>query len=152
MIVGHVYTSCFIIQYLEYENQLFQLLGSERLIFEVPKVSSLCLKIFAISFMGTLVLVLVHIILMVALPCLFGEAKPCQVGLVLGQGTPFGIFIYLDFKFIFQKKEFHCLNTLIEFFVTFIRFRVRRKCKGLSLIIFMCLLQVARGSGELELT
>ena len=105
MIVGHVYTSCFIIQYLEYENQLFQLLGSERLIFEVPKVSSLCLKIFAISFMGTLVLVLVHIILMVALPCLFGEAKPCQVGLVLGQGTPFGILIYFDFKFIFQKKR-----------------------------------------------
>ena len=58
--------------------------------------------------------------------------------------------MYFDFKFIFQKKEFHCLNTLIE--VTFIRFRVRRNCKGLSLIIFVCLLQVARGSGELELT
>ena len=132
MIVGHVYTSCFIIQYLEYENQLFQLLGSEILFFEVPKVSSLCLKIFAISFMGTLILVLVHIILIVALPCLFGEAKPCQVGLVLGQGTPFGILIYFDFKFIFQKKEFHCLNTLIE--VTFIRFRVRRNCKRLFLV------------------
>ena len=58
--------------------------------------------------------------------------------------------MYFDFKFIFQKEEFHCLNTLIE--VTFIRFRVRRNCKGLSLIIFVCLLQVARGSGELELT
>ena len=33
--------------------------------------------IFVISFMGTLILVLVHIILIVALPCLFGEAKPC---------------------------------------------------------------------------
>ena len=61
--------------------------------------------IFAISFMGTLILVLVHIILIVALPCLFGEAKPCQAGLVLGQGTPFGILIYFDFKFIFQKKR-----------------------------------------------
>ena len=58
--------------------------------------------------------------------------------------------MYFDFKFIFQKKEFHCLDTLIE--VTFIRFRVRRNCKGLSLIIFVCLLQVARGSGELDLT
>ena len=66
---------CFTIQYLEYENQLFELLGSEILFFEVPKVSSLCY--FAISFMGTFILVSVHIILIVALPCLFGEAKPC---------------------------------------------------------------------------
>ena len=49
--------------------------------------------------------------------------------------------MFFDFKFIFLKKEFHCLNTLIEFFVTlFIRFRVRRNCKGLSLFIFVCLL------------
>ena len=60
---------------VEYENQLFELLGSEILFFEVPKVSSLCY--FAISFMGTFILVSVHIILIVALPCLFGEAKPC---------------------------------------------------------------------------
>ena len=150
MIVGHVYTSCFIIQYLEYENQLFQLLGSEILFFELPKVSSLCLKIFAISFMGTLILVLVDIIVIVALPCLFGEAKPCQVGLVLGQGTPFGILIYFDFKFIFQKKRVSLFKHAYR--VTFIRFRVRRNCKRLSLVIFVCLLQVARGSGELELT
>ena len=44
MIVGHVcitVKSYFILQY-QYENQLFQLLGSEILFFEVPKVSSLC--------------------------------------------------------------------------------------------------------------
>ena len=41
---------------------------------------------------------------------------------------------------------------LIEHVVSCKSFRVRRNCKGLSLIIFVCLLQVARGSGELELT
>ena len=147
MIVGHVYTvslysTSMKINSFSYWDLKYYFLRS-------PK--SAAYVIFAISFMGTLILVLVHIILIVALPCLFGEAKPCQAGLVLGQGTPFGILIYFDFKFIFsKKKEFHCLNTLIE--VTFIRFRVRRNCKGLSLIIFVCLLQVARGSGELELT
>ena len=40
--------------------------------------------IFAISFMGTLILVLVHNILTVPLPCLFSEGKHCQAGLVLG--------------------------------------------------------------------
>ena len=128
MIVGHVYTvkSYFIIQY-QYENQLFQLLGSEILFFEVPKVSSLCLKIFAISFMGTLILVLVHIILIVALPCLFGEAKPCQAGLVLGQGTPFGILIYFDFKFIFQKKEFHLFKRAYSVFCYIYKIQSQKK-------------------------
>ena len=40
--------------------------------------------IFAISFMGTLILVSVHNILAVLLPCLFSEVKLCQAGLVLG--------------------------------------------------------------------
>ena len=63
--------------------------------------------IFAISFMGTLIVVSVHIILIVALPCLFGEVKLCQAGLVLGWVRPFWdirYVIYFDFKFIFQKK------------------------------------------------
>ena len=45
--------------------------------------------IFAISFMGTLILVLVHIILIVALPCLFREAKPCLGGVSTGIGDTF---------------------------------------------------------------
>ena len=40
--------------------------------------------IFTISFMGTLIVVSVHNILTVPLPCLFGEVKLCQAGLVLG--------------------------------------------------------------------
>ena len=40
--------------------------------------------IFAISFMGTLILVLVHNILTVPLPYLFSEGKLCQAGLVPG--------------------------------------------------------------------
>ena len=40
--------------------------------------------IFAISFMGTLILISVHNMLPVPLPCLFGEVKLCQAGLVLG--------------------------------------------------------------------
>ena len=39
--------------------------------------------ICAISFMGTLILVSVHSILTVPLPCLCGEVKLCQAGLVL---------------------------------------------------------------------
>ena len=44
---------------------------------EVPNVSSLIDVIFAISFMGTLILVSVHNIPTVPLPCLFGEVKLC---------------------------------------------------------------------------
>ena len=82
MIVGHVYTvkSYLIIQY-QYENQLFYLLGTEILFIEVPKVSSLCYFCYIIY--GYL-LVSVHIILILALPGLFGEAKPCKAGLVPG--------------------------------------------------------------------
>ena len=40
--------------------------------------------IFAISFMGILILVSVRNIVIVALPCLFVKAKPCKAGLVLG--------------------------------------------------------------------
>ena len=47
--------------------------------------------IFTISFMGTLILVLVHNILTVPLPCLFGEVKVCQAGLVMEWVRPFGI-------------------------------------------------------------
>ena len=47
--------------------------------------------IFAISFMGTLILVSVHNILTVPLPCLLVEVKLCQAGLVLGWVRPFGI-------------------------------------------------------------
>ena len=103
MIVGHVYTvkSYFIIQY-QYENQLFQLLGSEILFNEVPKVSSLCY--FALCGYFKLIFVSFHNILTVPLPCLFGQAKLCQAGLVLGQVRPFGMLIYFDdFKLIFQK-------------------------------------------------
>ena len=45
--------------------------------------------IFAISFMGILVLVSVHNILTVPLSCLFGEVKLCQAGLVSGMGETF---------------------------------------------------------------
>ena len=142
MIVGHVYT---VSLYSTWSMKINSLSYWDLKYYFLRSPKSAAYVIFAISFMGTFILVSVHIILIVALPCLFGEAKLCQAGLVLGQGTPFGILIYFDFKFIFsKKKEFHCLNTLIE--VTFIRFRVRRNCKGLSLIIFVCLLQVARGS------
>ena len=147
MIVGHVYT---VSLYSSWSMKINSFSYWDLKYYFLRSPKSAAYVIFAISFMGTLILVLVHIILIVAQRCLFGEAKPCQVGLVLGQGTPFGILIYFHVKVIFQKKEFHCLNTLIE--VTFIRFRVRRNCKRLSLIIFVCLLQVARGSGELELT
>ena len=140
MIVGHVYT---VSLYSTWSMKINSLSYWDLKYYFLRSPKSAAYVIFAISFMGTLILVLVHIILIVALPCLFGEAKPCQAGLVLGQGTPFGILIYLDFKFIFQKKSFICLNMLIEFFVTFVRFRVRRNCRGLSLIIFVCLLQVA---------
>ena len=58
--------------------------------------------------------------------------------------------IYFDFKFIFQKKAVYCLNILVEHVVSCKGFRVRRNCKGLSLIILVRLLQVARGSGELD--
>ena len=60
-------------------------------------------------FMGSLILVSVHNFLAVTLPCLFGEVKLCQAGLVLGWVRP-----YFDFKFIFQKKAvslfFHCFS------------------------------------------
>ena len=148
MIVGHVYT---VSLHSTWSMKINSFSYWDLKYYFLRSLKSAAYVIFALSFMGTLILVLVHIILIVPLPCLFGEAKPCQVGLVLGQGTPFGILIYFDFKFIFQKKEFYCLNMLIEE-LTFIKFRVRRNSKGLSLIIFVCLLQVARGSGELELT
>ena len=48
--------------------------------------------------------------------------------------------IYFDFKFIFQKKAVYCLNILIEHVVSCTGFRVRRNCKGLSLIILVRLL------------
>ena len=50
-----------------------------------------------------------------------------------------------------QKKQFHCLNMLIEHVVSCKSFRVIGNCKGLSLIILVHLLQVARESGELGL-
>ena len=73
VIVGHVYTvslysTSMKINSFSYEDLKYYFLRS-------PK--SAAYVIFAISFMGTLILVLVHIILIVALPCLFGEAKPC---------------------------------------------------------------------------
>ena len=73
-------------------NSFSLILGSEILFIEVPKVSSLYV-IFTISYMGTLILVSVHNILTVPLPCLFAEVKLChdQAGLVLGWVRPFGI-------------------------------------------------------------
>ena len=73
VIVGHVYTvslysTSMKINSFSYWDLKYYFLRS-------PK--SAAYVIFAISFMGTLILVLVHIILIVALPCLFGEAKPC---------------------------------------------------------------------------
>ena len=58
----------------------------------------------------------------------------------------------MTLSLFFKRKQFQCLNMLMEHVVSCKSFRVRRNCKGLSLIIFVCLLQVARGSGELELT
>ena len=73
MIVGHVYTvslysTSMKINSFSYWDLKYYFLRS-------PK--SAAYVIFAISFMGTLILVSVRIILIVALPCLFGEAKPC---------------------------------------------------------------------------
>ena len=87
MIVGHVYTvslysTSMKINSFSYWDLKYYLLMS-------PK--SAAHVIFAISFMGTLILVLVHNILTVPLPCLFGEVKLCQAGLVLGWVRPFGI-------------------------------------------------------------
>ena len=48
--------------------------------------------------------------------------------------------IHFDFKFIFQEKAVYCLNILIEHVVSCKGFRVRRNCKGLSLIILVRLL------------
>ena len=60
--------------------------------------------IFTISFMGTLILVSVHNILTVSLPCLLGEVKLCQAGISTA-GIGENVWdIYFDFKFIFQKK------------------------------------------------
>ena len=107
MIVGHVYTvslysTSMKINSFSYWDLKYYFLRS-------PK--SAAYVIFAISFMGTLILVLVHIILIVALPCFLSEAKPCQVGLVPGQGIPFGILIYFKhayrgyiYKIQSQKK------------------------------------------------
>ena len=52
-------------------------IGIWNIIFLGPQSQQLAYVIFAISFMGTLILVSVRIILIVALPCFFGEAKPC---------------------------------------------------------------------------
>ena len=73
IIVGHVYTvslysTSMKINSFSYWDLKYYFLRS-------PK--SAAYVIFAISFMGTLILVSVRIILIVALPCLFGEAKPC---------------------------------------------------------------------------
>ena len=111
MIVGHVYT---VSLYSTWSMKINSLSYWDLKYYFLRSPKSAAYVIFAISFMGTFILVSVHIILIVAQRCLFGEAKPCQVGLVLGQGTPFGILIYFDVNVIFQKKEFHCLNTLIE--------------------------------------
>ena len=73
MIEGHVYTvslysTSMKINSFSYWNLKYYFLRS-------PK--SAAYVIFAILFMGTLILVLVHIILIVALPCFLGEVKPC---------------------------------------------------------------------------
>ena len=102
MIVGHVYT---VSLYSTWSMKINSFSYWDLKYYFLRSPKSAAYVIFAISFMGTFILVLVHIILIVALPCLFGEAKPCQAGLVLGQGTPFGILIYFDFKFIFSKKR-----------------------------------------------
>ena len=101
MIVGHVYT---VSLYSTWSMKINSLSYWDLKYYFLRSPKSEAYVIFAISFMGTLILVSVRIILIVALPCLFGEAKPCQAGLVLGQGTPFGILLYFDFKFIFQKR------------------------------------------------
>ena len=80
MIVGHVYTvslysTSMKINSFSYWDLKYYFLRS-------PK--SAAYVIFAISFMGTLILVPVHNILPVPLPCLFSEVKLCQAGLVLG--------------------------------------------------------------------
>ena len=73
VIVGHVYTvslysTSMKINSFSYWDLKYYFLRS-------PK--SAAYVIFVISFMGTFILVSVRIILIVALTCLFGEAKPC---------------------------------------------------------------------------
>ena len=73
MIVGHVYIVSLYCASMKINS--FSYWDLKYYFLRSPK--SAAYVIFAISFMGTLILVLVHIILIVALPCLFGEAKPC---------------------------------------------------------------------------
>ena len=104
MIVGHVYTvSLYItsmkINSFSYWDLKYQFLRSPKSAAFVINCSYFIYGYFNFGF-GSY-----HSHSCLALGGLFGEAKPCQVGLVLGQGTPFGMLIYFDFEFIFQKKR-----------------------------------------------
>ena len=61
----------------------------------------------------------------------------CSAGALRARSSA---IIYFDFKFIFEKKAVYCLNILVEHVVSCKGFRVRRNCKGLSLIILVRLL------------
>ena len=74
MIVGHVYT---VSLYSTWSMKINSLSYWDLKYYFLRSPKSAAYVIFAISFMGTFILVSVHIILIVALPCLFGEAKPC---------------------------------------------------------------------------
>ena len=74
MIVGHVYT---VSLYNTWSMKINSFSYWDLKYYFLRSPKSAAYVIFAISFMSTLILVLVHIILIVALPCLFGEAKPC---------------------------------------------------------------------------
>ena len=82
IIVGHVYTVSLYSTSMKINS--FSFWDLKYYFLRSPKSAAYMYVIFAISFMSTLILVSVHIILIVALPCLFGEAKPCKAGLVLG--------------------------------------------------------------------
>ena len=81
MIVGHVYT---VSLYNTWSMKINSFSYWDLKYYFLRSPKSAAYVIFAISFMGTLILVPVHNILPVPLPCLFSEVKLCQAGLVLG--------------------------------------------------------------------
>ena len=76
--------------------------------------------IFAISFMGTctLILVSVHNILTVPLPCFLNSVRRVSTGI--------GETFILTLSLFFKRKQFHCLNMIIEHVISCKCFRVRK--------------------------
>ena len=92
MIVGHVY--CKVLFHLCTSMKINSFSCCDlKYYFILRSPKSAAYVVFTISFMGyTLILVSVHNILSVSLPCLFGEVKLCEAGpLVLEWVRPFRI-------------------------------------------------------------